>query len=98
MTLSQAFFIPLYFDETEADLWQALQEIEPEKRTAFIKATLRQVLLQENETEIPLGTADILQEESTEVEMFSLEALFSEKLSLLHLRNLGITYYKLCSG
>ncbi|MDR3585107.1 MAG: hypothetical protein P4L59_07255 [Desulfosporosinus sp.] len=80
MTLSQAFFIPLYFDETEADLWLALQEIEPEKRTAFIKASLRQVLLQENETEIPLGTADFLQEESAEVETFSLEALFSKEV------------------
>jgi len=80
MTLSQAFFIPLYFDETEADLWLALQQIEPEKRTAFIKATLRQVLIQENETEIPLGTVDFLQEESAEVETFSLEALFSKEV------------------
>ena len=45
MILSQSSFIPLYFDEDEADLWQALQRIEPEKRSSFIKETLRQGLL-----------------------------------------------------
>lgn len=48
MMIPQAFFIPLYFDEEEADLWQALQRIEPEKRSSFIKETLRQVLLSDN--------------------------------------------------
>ena len=38
-------FIPLYFDETESDLWQAIQQIEPEMRSAFIKEALRLVLL-----------------------------------------------------
>ncbi|SPF53042.1 conserved hypothetical protein [Candidatus Desulfosporosinus infrequens] len=91
---SQSFFIPLYFDEAEADLWLALQQIEPEKRTAFIKATLRQVLLAENEVETPIGTAHLLKDDIVEDEMFStveeetfsivedetfsLEALFSQ--------------------
>jgi hypothetical protein len=48
MMLAQVSFIPLYFDEEEADLWQALQRIEPEKRSSFIKETLRQVLLRGN--------------------------------------------------
>lgn len=41
----QPLFIPLYFDEAEEDLWLALQQIEPEKRSFFIKETLRQALL-----------------------------------------------------
>jgi len=45
MMTSQPLFIPLYIDETEADLWLALQRIEPEKRSFFIKETLKQVLL-----------------------------------------------------
>lgn len=44
MIPSQPVFIPLYFEQ-EDDLWLALQQIEPEKRSAFIKDTLRQVLL-----------------------------------------------------
>ncbi|SHI81344.1 hypothetical protein [Desulfosporosinus lacus] len=46
MMSSQPLFIPLYFDESEADLWIALQQIEPEKRTSFIKETLKQVLIE----------------------------------------------------
>lgn len=45
MMTFQPLFIPLYFDETEADLWLALQQIEPEKRSSFVKETLREVLL-----------------------------------------------------
>ena len=45
MIPSQSSFIPLYFDEDEAELWQALQRIEPEKRSSFIKETLKQGLL-----------------------------------------------------
>ncbi|WP_298200641.1 hypothetical protein [Desulfosporosinus sp.] len=45
---SQPLFIPLYFDESEADLWLALQQIEPEKRTSFIKESLKQVLIETN--------------------------------------------------
>lgn len=37
-------FIPLYFDETESDLWKAIQQIEPEMRSPFIKEALRLVL------------------------------------------------------
>ncbi|MCB8814975.1 hypothetical protein [Desulfosporosinus shakirovi] len=48
MMSSQPLFIPLYFDESEADLWLALQQIEPEKRTSFIKETLKQVLIETN--------------------------------------------------
>lgn len=36
--------IPLYFDEAESDLWQTIQQIEPEMRSAFIKEALRLVL------------------------------------------------------
>jgi len=52
MIPSQSLFIPLYFDEAETDLWLALQQIEPEKRSSFIKETLRQVLLGINEEEL----------------------------------------------
>ena len=45
MINAQSSFIPLFFDEAEADLWLALQEIEPEERSSFIKAILRQALL-----------------------------------------------------
>lgn len=45
MINAQSSFIPLFFDEAEADLWSALQEIEPEERSSFIKAILRQALL-----------------------------------------------------
>ena len=48
MMASELSSITLYFDESEADLWQGLQRIEPENRSAFVKATLRQVLLGEN--------------------------------------------------
>ncbi|MDP4125523.1 MAG: hypothetical protein Q8912_01045 [Bacillota bacterium] len=48
MIFAQSSFIPLYFAEEEADLWQALQRIEPEKRSSFIKGILRQVLINEN--------------------------------------------------
>ncbi|HBV86164.1 MAG TPA: hypothetical protein DEF42_05815 [Desulfosporosinus sp.] len=48
MISAQPLFIPLYFDETEADLWLALQRVEPEKRSALIKETLRQALLETN--------------------------------------------------
>jgi hypothetical protein len=87
MTLSQSFFIPLYFDETEANLWQALQQIEPEKRSTFIKASLRQVLLHENRAEAsdahssedePEPEEDDLEPELEEIETFSLEDLFAE--------------------
>lgn len=47
MINAQSSFIPLFFDEAETDLWLALQRIEPEKRSSFIKAVLRQVLLEE---------------------------------------------------
>ena len=36
--------IHLKFDEVDLDLWQALQQIKPEMRSAFIKEALRQVL------------------------------------------------------
>lgn len=81
MMLSQSFFIPLYFDEAEADLWLALQQIEPEKRSAFIKATLRQVLLNENGVEAPNIHSlkdDIEEDDIEEDETFSLGALFTE--------------------
>lgn len=43
----QPLFIPLYFDKSsEEDLWLALQQIDPEKRSSFIKETLKQVLVQ----------------------------------------------------
>ena len=45
MITVQPLFIPLYIDETEADLWLALQRIEPEKRSSFIIEALRQALL-----------------------------------------------------
>lgn len=48
MIASQPLFIPLYF-EAEEDLWQALQQIEPEKRSSFIKESLRQVLIDNGE-------------------------------------------------
>lgn len=64
MMLTQSCFIPLNFDETETDLWQALQQIEPEKRSAFIKATLRQVLLNGDraavQSEVQVETSDNL--------------------------------------
>ncbi|OLN28513.1 hypothetical protein [Desulfosporosinus metallidurans] len=87
MILSQSSFIPLYFDDDEADLWQALQRIEPEKRSSFIKETLRQGLLRT----LPKDTLkvdsvhdpeethdDAVEEKFKEIETFSLEALFSE--------------------
>jgi hypothetical protein len=48
MINAQSFFIPLFFDEAETDLWFALQRIAPEERSSFIKAILRQVLLTED--------------------------------------------------
>lgn len=51
MITSQPIFIPLYFDETETDLWLALQRVEPEERSSFIKGVLRQVLLGNNSEE-----------------------------------------------
>lgn len=74
--LPQDFFIPLYFDETEADLWLALQPLEPAQRSAFIKATLRQVLLNDNGTEALNSHSP--EEDSLESEIFSLETLFAE--------------------
>ena len=92
MTLSQSFFIPLYFDEAEADLWLALQRIEPEKRSAFIKTTLRQVLINRDEAEAP--NTHLLEyniEELDEIETFSLEALFAEVPVLdLEAENVGL--------
>lgn len=85
--LPQSFFVPLYFDEAEADLWQALQQIEPEKRSAFIKASLRQVLFNENRIEIldvpsseheQENAEDELENDLEEIETFSLEDLFAE--------------------
>jgi hypothetical protein len=85
MTLSQSFFIPLYFDEAEADLWQALQQIEPEKRSTFIKASLRQILLNDNRAEASVAHSPQDEpeyanefEELEELETFSLEDLFAE--------------------
>ncbi len=37
-------FIPLYFEEDESDLWQAIQQIEPERRSTFIKEALLLVI------------------------------------------------------
>ncbi|GAB6153779.1 hypothetical protein JCM17380_25290 [Desulfosporosinus burensis] len=45
MINAQPTFIPLFFDEAETDLWLAIQRIEPEERSSFIKAILRQVLI-----------------------------------------------------
>lgn len=45
MKPTRSFVIELYIDEDEADLWSALQKIEPQMRSTFIKETLRQVLL-----------------------------------------------------
>ncbi|KGK81964.1 hypothetical protein DP73_20960 [Desulfosporosinus sp. HMP52] len=43
----QPLFIPLYFDKSaEEDLWLAIQQIDPEKRSSFIKEILKQVLVQ----------------------------------------------------
>ncbi|MFZ3100915.1 MAG: hypothetical protein WA131_08300 [Desulfitobacteriaceae bacterium] len=44
MNYSQAF-ISLEFNEEDSDLWGALQLIEPEKRSAFIKGALRCTLV-----------------------------------------------------
>jgi len=49
---SQPLFIPLFFDEAEADLWLALQRVESEKRSSFIKETLRHALLGTNSEEV----------------------------------------------
>lgn len=93
MIPSQSSFIPLYFDEDEAELWQALQRIEPEKRSSFIKETLKQGLLrtlpettlkEDSEHDLEETYDDLLEErleeleEPEKVETFSLEALFSE--------------------
>ena len=79
MMLSQSFFIPLYFDETEADLRLTLQRIEPEKRSAFIKAILRQVLIDKDEAEASKDTHSLEDEiEEIDMETFSLETLFAE--------------------
>jgi len=45
MKSTRTLVIQVSIDEDEADLWSALQKIEPEKRSPFIKETLRQVLL-----------------------------------------------------
>jgi len=44
MIKSLPAFIPLYFEEEESDLWQAIQQIEPEMRSAFIKEAMRLAL------------------------------------------------------
>lgn len=49
MMSSQPLFIPLYFDEVEEDLWLALQQVEPEKRSSFVKEILRRVLVTNRE-------------------------------------------------
>lgn len=49
MMPSQPLFIPLYFDEVDADLWLALQQVEPEKRSSFVKEILRRVLVTNRE-------------------------------------------------
>lgn len=41
----QSSFIPLYFNEEDKLLLNVLLEIEPEKRSSFIKTTLKQTLL-----------------------------------------------------
>ncbi|EHQ88528.1 hypothetical protein [Desulfosporosinus youngiae] len=53
MITAQPLFIPLYIDEAEADLWLALQRIEPEKRSSFIIETLRQALLGTDRGDLP---------------------------------------------
>ena len=90
MINAQSSFIPLFFDEAEADLWLALQEIEPEERSSFIKAILRQALLgtsaekllikkNHNSESSVLDDIDNLELNDQEIQEdlpFSLEALF----------------------
>lgn len=52
MINAQSSFIPLFFDEAETDLWLALQQIEPEERSSFIKSILRQALLRDRTEEL----------------------------------------------
>ena len=52
MINAQSSFIPLFFDEAEMDLWIALQQIEPEGRSSFIKSILRQALLRDRIEEL----------------------------------------------
>ena len=90
MINAQSSFIPLFFDEAEADLWLALQEIEPEERSSFIKAILRQALLgtsvekllikkNHNSESSELDDIDNLELNDQEIQedlSFSLETLF----------------------
>lgn len=80
MITAQSSFIPLFFDEAETDLWLALQRIEPEARSSYIKGILRQVLIGEDvknngldDQEFP---ADLQEDEFESTESFSLETLF----------------------
>ncbi len=67
MITSQPLFIPLYFDESESDLWLALQQIEPEKRSSFIKGALRQILLGTKIEEFLMQEFDRVPEDTIEV-------------------------------
>lgn len=67
MINAQSSFIPLFFDEAETDLWLALQQIEPEGRSSFIKSILRQALLGDRPVELimkekPKSESDLLVE------------------------------------
>ncbi|KJR48831.1 hypothetical protein UF75_0718 [Desulfosporosinus sp. I2] len=90
MINAQSSFIPLFFDEAETDLWLALQEIEPEERSSFIKAILRKALLgtsadmllikkNQNSESSVLDDTDNMELNEPEIQEdlpFSLEALF----------------------
>lgn len=61
MINAQSSFIPLFFDETEADLWLALQQIEPVERSSFIKSILRQELLGDSSKDLLMKEKQNLQ-------------------------------------
>lgn len=44
-------FVPLYFDEEDAAIWDMLCRVEPEERSSYIKEVLRQTLLNTGEPE-----------------------------------------------
>lgn len=52
MINAHSSYITLFFDEAETDLWLALQRIEPDERSSFIKLILKQVILEKGIDEL----------------------------------------------
>lgn len=80
MIFSQPF-IPLYFEDDDGELWTALQQIEPERRSEFIKSVLRQTLLEQPQLDQPFVKkvlGEMLKESTGEISKESTEDIPKE--------------------